>query len=79
MVHLDGCGRLWSEYEVPYSCVTEAPNRMQKFLRYQEIHFDIHAIGQLTSMVGELGVGGVGRRCLSGRYFTHGLTLKNYD
>ena len=49
---------------------------MQEFLRYRENHFDIPAIGQLTSMVGELGIGGVGRRCWSGRYFTHGLTPK---
>ena len=40
---------------------------MQEFLRYRENHFDIPAIGQLTSMVGELGIGGVGRRWWSGR------------
>ena len=74
-MHPDGCGRLWSEYEALFSCVTEAPNRMKEFLRYRENHFDIPAIGQLTSMVGELGIGGVGRRCWSGRYFTRGLTL----
>ena len=66
-MHPDGCGRLWSEYEAPFSCVTEEPNRMQEFLRYRENHFDIPAIGQLTSMVGELGIGGVGRRWWSGR------------
>ena len=48
---------------------------MQESLRYRDIHFDIHAIGQLTSMVGELGIEGVGRRCWSGLYFTRCLTL----
>ena len=48
---------------------------MQEFLHYRENHFDIHAIGQPNSMVGESGIGGVGRRCWSGRYFTRGLTL----
>ena len=45
-------------------------------LCYRQLHFDVHACEQFAKTGGELGAGGGGRRWLSGRYFTHSLTLK---
>ena len=42
---------------------------------YRQLHLDFHACEQFAKTGGELGAGGGGRRWLSGRYFTHSLTL----
>ena len=52
---------------------------MQELLRFRQIHLDFDTCEQFAEAGGELGVGGVGRRCLSVRYFAYGLTLKNCD